>query len=186
MKLMHIDKLMRRLRRGEPGIASVELAICLPLLVLMLFGTIDIGRLLFDYHLVSKSVRDATRYLARSSAGPAPDGLALVCPGGTLNQTSTPAVNAKTLALKGTLNVADPNLLGYWTDPNSIQITARCINNLDGGGGKIFGGFYADVDQIVSVTMSANVSFPFMNGWLLDKGNTLSFTVSHEEAHFGD
>ena len=180
MKFMRIDKLMRWLRRCEPGIASVELAMVLPLLALMLFGTINIGRLLFDYHLVSKSVRDATRLLTRTSAA----AIGLTCTG--VNNTLQPVIDAKTLALKGTLVATDPNLLGYWTNPSSIQITARCINNLDGGGGKIFGGFYADVDQIYSVTMSANISFPFMNGWLLDKGNTLSFTISHEEAHFGE
>ncbi len=180
MKLMRSDKLMRWLRRSEPGICSVELAMCLPLLALMLFGTIDIGRLLFDYHLVSKSVRDATRLVSRTSGA----AIGLTCTG--VNVTLQPIIDAKTLALKGTTTASDPNLLGYWTDPNSIQITARCIANDDGGGNEIFGGFYAGVAQIYSVTMSADVSFPFMNGWLLDKGNTLNFTISHEEAHFGE
>ena len=52
-----------RLWRARGGIAAVEFAIILPLLVLLLFGTIEIGRILFDYQAASKSVRDATRYL---------------------------------------------------------------------------------------------------------------------------
>ncbi len=47
------------------GIAAVEFAIVLPFLMLMLFGMIEIGRALFHYHAVTKSVRDATRYLTR-------------------------------------------------------------------------------------------------------------------------
>ncbi len=60
-----LAKMVKRLRRRRDGIASVEFAIVLPILVLMLFGTIEFGRLLVDYQLVNKSARDAIRYLSR-------------------------------------------------------------------------------------------------------------------------
>ncbi len=69
----------------------------LPLLVLMLFGTIEVGRLLFDFHAVSKSVRDATRYLTRIDAA----ALGLACPATTVNNAAAEVINAKNLALRG-------------------------------------------------------------------------------------
>ena len=60
---------LARLWRARGGIAAVEFVLILPLLVLLMFGTIEIGRILFDYQAVSKSVRGATRYLTRIDAG---------------------------------------------------------------------------------------------------------------------
>lgn len=168
----------RRAWRARGGTAAVEFAMVLPLLALMLFGTIDIGRLLMDYQLVSKTMRDATRLLARSGF----DDIGLTCTG--VDATKQKVIDAKNLALKGTITATDANLLGYWTDPTTILITARCITN-DNGGVEIFQGFYAGKPQIYSVTMSANIAFPLMNGWLLDRGAGLSFNIGHEEIHIG-
>ncbi len=181
--MMRINNLMRRLRRGDSGIASVELAMVLPLLALMLFGTIDIGRLLFDYHAVSKSVRDATRFLARSDGGPAPAGLAITCPGETVDQTSTPAMNGKRLAMTGTIDGSGDNVVKYWTDLSTITISVDCVTN--DGVANDFQGFYFGIAQVPAVVMSADVSFSFMNGWLLDRGSSLTFTITHKEPHIG-
>ena len=167
---------LARLRRARDGIAAVEFAIVLPLLVLMLFGTIEIGRILFDYQAASKSVRDATRYLTRIDAGL----LGLACPG-TINGAAAAVIEAKNLAMRGTVDTSKPFLLGYWTDPNSVSVTVSCIDN----SGAIYQGFYADVTEIPNITVSATVSLPLMNGWLLGLADTLSFTISHKEAHFG-
>ena len=108
-----------RFRRARQGVAAVEFVLCLPLIALMLFGTIDIGRLLFDYQAVSKSVRDATRYLARIPAGT----LGLTCGGVT---GAAPIAEARNLALRGTIDTTDPYLLGFWTDPTAAS-SARAV-----------------------------------------------------------
>jgi hypothetical protein len=46
------------------GIASVELAIALPVLLLLLTATVEVGRLLSEYDTLTKSVRNAARCLA--------------------------------------------------------------------------------------------------------------------------
>ena len=56
---------MRKFRRNEDGAALVELAILLPVF-LMLFATIiEGGRMMYTYQAVIAGVRDATRYVAR-------------------------------------------------------------------------------------------------------------------------
>ncbi len=165
-----------RLWRARGGIASVEFVLILPLLVLMLFGTVEIGRLLFDYQAASKSVRDATRYLTRIEA----DSLGLACPG-TLDQTKPKVIEAKNLALRGTIDTSEPYLLSYWTALSSVSVTASCVDN----SGATYLGFYTGVTAIPNITVTATVPIPLMNGWLLGLGDTLSFTVSHKEVHFG-
>lgn len=166
------------LGRCRHGIASLEFAMILPLLAVMLFGMIDIGRLLTDYHLVSKSVRDATRYLSRMDAG----SMSLTC--ASIDNASGPVTQAKNLALTGRVD-GDPNtdaLLGYWTAPSSITVTPSCRDNT----APTYSGFYEGVDNIPVVTVSASVSFPLLNGWVLDRGPTLSFVVTHQEIHIGE
>jgi Flp pilus assembly protein TadG len=55
-------------RRNCRGVATIEMAIVLPLLLLLLTATVEIGRLLAEYDALTKSVRDAARYLASNAA----------------------------------------------------------------------------------------------------------------------
>jgi len=49
-------------RRRQSGAAMVELALLLPLLVLLLLGTVHFGLIMFYYTRVDKAVHDAARY----------------------------------------------------------------------------------------------------------------------------
>jgi Flp pilus assembly protein TadG len=49
-------------RGSETGSTMVEFALVCVLFLTMLFGIIDFGRALYDYHFVSNAARDATRW----------------------------------------------------------------------------------------------------------------------------
>lgn len=188
MKLSATIARIKSIGRCKDGIAAVEFVLILPVLMIMLFGTIDIGRLLMDYQLVSKSVRDAARFVARSDgvvlglrasggATPAP----LDC--ASFDDTSLPVDQAKNLALTGMVDgdpSADP-LLGYWTDPSTIEVTADCGDNSTG----IYSGIYAGEQKIPAVTVGARVTVPLLNGWLMGRGASLTFRVQHQEIFIG-
>ena len=59
---------MRNTRHGswakERGNELIEFALVLPLLVLMLLGAIEFGRAFYTYNILTKSVRNAARYLS--------------------------------------------------------------------------------------------------------------------------
>jgi len=54
---------MRKLRRDN-GQGMVEFALVLPILLLVIFGIIEFGRLLFTYSMISAASREGARYAA--------------------------------------------------------------------------------------------------------------------------
>lgn len=50
--------------QAQRGVAMVELAVALPLLLLLLLGVAELGRMLYQYNNLLQANRDAVRYLA--------------------------------------------------------------------------------------------------------------------------
>lgn len=57
------------MKNRQKGVALVELALILPLLLLLSFITTEFGRALYEYNTVTKSTRDAVRYLSLQTPG---------------------------------------------------------------------------------------------------------------------
>ena len=66
---MRMQSLQPSLSPGaQQGVAAIEMAILLPLLILLFTGLIEYGRLMWHYDALAKATRDAARYLADESA----------------------------------------------------------------------------------------------------------------------
>ncbi len=163
--------------RSQNGIASVEFVLILPVLVVCLFGTIEIGRVLHDYHVVVKGVRDGTRYLSR---------VAVDCPGGV--GTVGSIVNAsdeqwaKNLTMTGSISPSFPGdyLLAAWGDPGTtLTVTVDCNDP------ATLEGIYSGDPVVPSITMTADAKFDFL-GSMPVLPNTINFTVSHKEISIGE
>lgn len=50
--------------RNQQGVALIEFALILPLLLLLIFITTEFGRAIYQYDTLTKSVRNAARYLS--------------------------------------------------------------------------------------------------------------------------
>jgi hypothetical protein len=89
------------------GAAFIEAVLVLPIALLLTAGSVEFGRALQGYLTVEKTVRGATRYLARvPPAGVDGWGLA----------------NARNLALTGSLDGTRDYLLSHWTDPETVVL----------------------------------------------------------------
>jgi Flp pilus assembly protein TadG len=53
-----------RTSHRQRGLAMVEFVLCSPILLLLLFGTVEFGRFLIQYSTLNDAVRDASRYVA--------------------------------------------------------------------------------------------------------------------------
>ena len=56
---------MRHARTRQRGLAAVELALLMPIFLLTAYATAELGRALYQFNILSKSVRDGAQYLAR-------------------------------------------------------------------------------------------------------------------------
>lgn len=64
MRARWLDR--RQDRRRIKGVAVIETAVILPLVLFLLFGIGEIGRAIGQYNTLTKAVRDGARYLANS------------------------------------------------------------------------------------------------------------------------
>ena len=181
---MRHGKVMKKiitLWRAVGGNAGAEFALTLPLLTVLLFGGIEIGRLLHDYHAVRESVRDAGRYLSR---------VEVACPGATfVDDTFFTAAQhvsrARNLALTGEVTPGPPYLLGYWTDPNSVAVNIDCTSIDNSASPKPYQGLYGDDNSVPHVIVSATVPFTFLFGQLVSSNGTIDLEVSHKVVSIG-
>jgi len=164
------------------GTAAIEFVLILPVLALLVFGTIDLGRLLADYQTASQGIRDAARYLSRAD----PAVLGIDCAAGGIDDGSAPAIAAMNLAMTGTIDGSGGYVLAYWTDTTTlatagISVSVDCEDNSSAA----YAGLYSTLPAVPSLHVRAVLSFPMLNGWLLGRGGTLNFTVRHRAPHVG-
>lgn len=171
-------------RQNTQGIAAVEFALLLPVLVLLLFGTMEIGRAVSDYQAVVKGVRDASRYVTRLTA--------VTCPAaGPYTLAGTAAAQAANMAMAGM--VASPAAtdlpLNYWTDASTVGVIVDCIDNPLNGGERTYGGIYAAQPFVPKVTVTADVPLiPLFGDLIVGANDAGVFTMSarHSQLHIGE
>ncbi|MDM0057533.1 TadE/TadG family type IV pilus assembly protein [Variovorax fucosicus] len=82
----------------QKGVALVEFALILPLLLLLTFIATEFGRAMFEYNAITKSTRDAVRYLSIQTPGTHIAEARNLMVYGNLAGTGTPLARSLTLA----------------------------------------------------------------------------------------
>ena len=102
---------------AQRGATIVELAIILPLLIILLFGFIELGRALYQTNMLTKAVTVGGRYLAR-----APGAVTPAC--GQGSEWDANAAQAKTLVVYASDDDTGPPILPG-LDAGDITIAVR-------------------------------------------------------------
>jgi Flp pilus assembly protein TadG len=133
------------------GSAAVEMALVTPLLLALLFGSVELGNYFYDEHKLVKSVRDSARYAARQQFSNYSS-----CTGAPSDPVPS---NAELMARTGTLDSTAADLLPNWSS-GTFSISMTCVTSLvDGSGGTYnLGGIYANVS---APTVLVTVSLPY-------------------------
>lgn len=80
------------MNKPQKGVALVEFALILPLLLVLTLVTVELGRAIWHYNTLTKSVRDTVRYLSLQTPGTKiPEARNLLVYGNTAG-TGTPLV----------------------------------------------------------------------------------------------
>ena len=95
-----------RLNRCQSGVAAVEMALVAPLLLALLFGSVELGKYFLDQHVVVKAVRDG--------AVSRPQPMSNYRRGGGVRRHRRPADRRET-GIHPHGNAAEPCPAGYWT-----------------------------------------------------------------------
>lgn len=167
-----------KLLGDRSGAAAAEMAFVAPLLLIILFGSVELGNYFYNEHKLVKAARDGARYAARNSfsnysacSGNVPTpGLA-----GSLNE------NTKLMVRKGSLDSTAADLLPNWGSA-TFTVTMSCTATLaDGVGGNYsLGGIYANTSA-PTVVVSASLPYYSVLGLpfgLSGLGATLNATQS--------
>ncbi len=133
-----------RLIRDRRGNELLEFALVLPLLVLLLAGAVEFGRAMYTYNILTKSVRNAARYLSDTQISPA--GVIKTDPNDYVTYTKNVAVFGNVDPTAGTRVIPD-------LTPDQINVTGTATP------GPEAGQFY--------VTVSANYPYTPLFGFLL-------------------
>ena len=126
--------LFARLFRSTRGSAAAEMALVLPLLTVLLFGSVELGNYFYSEHVLVKGVRDGARYAARHAFSNYTG--CSGSPGATIEN------NTKTLVRTGRLS-GGADILPNWTHANTtFTVTITCTTSV---GGNTMTGIYNDV-----------------------------------------
>lgn len=130
-------------RNDTSGAAAVEMALMLPMLVVLIFTTFEGGNYMWNEHKVVKGVRDGARYAARTSFSN------FNCGAGTVN--SAVVTSIQELTRTGKLTGGTAKVSG-WTNSN-VAVTLACVS----GAGGLYG---TNSNNAPVVTVTANVLYP--------------------------
>lgn len=137
--------LLRRLARSERGVALVEFAMVLPLLLLLFAIIVEGGRMMWSYQTAIAGVRDATRYLGRIVSTD-------VCP------SALPAAGTYDTQLAG---IVRDSIGGTSVLPASVRLDPGVVRPVQAVIECEAGGFRMASTPIATVSARIRIDFPF-------------------------
>lgn len=137
--------MIQRLLKQESGAAAAEMALVAPLLIIIMFGSMEIGHYFYSEHVVVKAVRDGARFASRQSF--ADYTCSTVDP--TVRDQTRWVTRTNTVDGTGTPRLAD------WTSDASVTVTPSCVSNSSG----TYVTLNEDTTNIPIVTVSATVPY---------------------------
>ena len=162
--------MIRDFFKNRDGTAAAEMALVTPLLMILMFGSFELGKYFWDNHIVAKAVRDGARYASRQSF------TNFDCTGTTVSTT----VRDNTRNLTRTSQIASGGTarLAGWTDAMTT-VSLRC----DTSGS--YGAFYSGMSAVPVVSVSATVPYTSLFGTLGFNAVNLNLTANSEAPVMG-
>ena len=163
--------LRHRLAADCDGTAAAEMAMVLPLLLALLFGTFELGHYFLSEHVVQKAVRDAARYAARLPM---------------INYPSCVPTSAATAQIQRVARTGRPDNGGAsqrlqgWTADTMTTVTLTCTAT------GTYTGIYTQFPTgVVVVRVSASVPYPSLLGTMGLAVPSLTVGAASQSAVFG-
>jgi Flp pilus assembly protein TadG len=142
-----------RLVGDRRGNAAVEMAMVTPLLLILMFGSVELGNYFWNEHTLLKAVRDGARFAARQGF----NSFSTCSSTGTDLSSATVGSNTKKVVQKGSLDSTQPDLLPNWSTA-TFKLTATCATTQVGG--QTMSGLYKnDPNGWTKVTVETTLTY---------------------------
>lgn len=163
----------RRLLRSTRANAAAEMALVLPLLLIIMFGAFEIGNFFLNEHILVKAVRDGARYAARQNFSNYS-----ACSGAVADPVLT---NTRNVVKRGLL-AGGADRLANWA-ATTINVTMSCTTT---AGGQTLSGIYKGrASGAPIVIVNATVPYTPVLGSLGFSGIGLNLNATQQAAVMG-
>ena len=127
------------------GTAAAEMALVTPLLIILMFGSFELGNYFLSEHVVVKAVRDGVRYASRLNMSN------FNCTTASSDNTladATVEANIQNLVRTGLVTIADDDeaRLRGWSDGSTIHVEYDCV--AVGDADPPYSGIYTGLDYV--------------------------------------
>ncbi|MEA1072510.1 TadE family protein [Sphingomonas sp. LY160] len=167
-----------RLSSDRRGAAAAEMALVTPLLLVILFGSVELGNYFYNEHIVMKAVRDGARFAARQNFS---NFSCSGVPGGTI-EADTKALVMTSLLSGGT------NRLPSW-NATTVTLDTSCAasaTDLAASTENLSGIYRGRTTGAPIVTVRASVPYvPLVGSAFGFRGTGLSLNASQQAAVMG-
>lgn len=173
-------KRLRTLLSDPAGAAAAEMAMIAPLLIILMFGSMELGNYFLDVHAVSKQVSDGARFASRLPLASVGN-----CPSTVFEDTdaNTKIANVtKTGSVDGTASGRFAS--NFWTAcggaTSAVTVSMRCVDK------SLYGGVYTGLaGNIPVVKVSADIAYPSLFGAIGFDPSSLCVRAESEAAVIG-
>jgi Flp pilus assembly protein TadG len=155
-----MNGLLRSVWRSSDGSALIEGSIVIPVLFLLVLGVFEFSFVFYEQQMISTGIRDAARYLARTSDP----------------TDTTLQANAKTLATTGSVT-GTTNRISGWTNASVTVAVANVANPVSGVNLKLIGS--GGGNQVV--TVSTSFTDPSLGFFSFLGLSPPTYSISHSE-----
>lgn len=159
--------------RDQRGAAAAEMALVMPMLLVIMIGSVELGNFFYNEHILVKAVRDGARYAARQSFS---NYSCSGAPGGTV------VADTQALVRKSLLSGGTDRLAGIQNA--DITLTTSCKTTQ--GGQSMTGIYRGAANGAPIVTVSATVDYaPVIGAAFGFSGVGLHLNASQQAAVMG-
>ena len=159
------------LLRSTRGAAAAEMALVIPLMLILMMGSFELGNFFMNEHKLVKSVRDGARFAGRQAFA------SYTCPS-TINGTTV--TDTKNVIRTG-LMAGGTSRIVNWTDAH-ITVSLTCVPN---AAGVAMQGIYRGTTSVPVVIVSASVPYTPVLASYGFRGVGLSLNARQQSAVMG-
>ncbi len=148
---------LRHFARDVRASAAAEMALVMPLLLVLMMGSVELGNYFLDEHVLVKGVRDGARYAARQAFSNYSG-----CSGTAADVPQSVSDDTKLIVRKGSLDTNDGDLLPNWDDAATtftVQMTCTDTAGTTGMSGIYAGNLVGTANAAPVVIVTARVPY---------------------------